>query len=61
MKRMLSVDDLARDDRFERIRIEETVFDPRNGVGTERRNAFKPTDVDSPDAARVAHARHLRR
>ena len=53
MKRMLSVDDLARDDRFERIRIEETVFDPRNAVMPESRNAFKPSDPDSPDAARA--------
>ena len=53
MKRMLLVDDLARDDRFERIRIEETVFDPRNAVMPESRNAFKPSDPDSPDAARA--------
>ncbi len=30
MKKMLSVDDLARDDRFERIRIEDLIFDPRD-------------------------------
>jgi uncharacterized ferritin-like protein (DUF455 family) len=53
MKRMLSVDDLARDDRFERIRIEESVFDPRNAAMPESRNAFKPSDPDSPDAARA--------
>jgi uncharacterized ferritin-like protein (DUF455 family) len=53
MKRMLSVDDLARDIRFERIRIEDTVFDPRVATMTERRNSFKPSDVDSPDAARA--------
>ena len=53
MKRMLSVDDLARDDRFERIRIEEAVFDPRNAAMPESRNAFKPSDPDSPDAARA--------
>jgi uncharacterized ferritin-like protein (DUF455 family) len=53
MKRMLSVVDLARDIRFERIRIEDTVFDPRVATQTERRNAFKPSDVDSPDAARA--------
>jgi uncharacterized ferritin-like protein (DUF455 family) len=53
MKRMLSVDDLARDARFERIRIEEAVFDPRNAVMPEQRNAFKPSDPDSPDAARA--------
>jgi uncharacterized ferritin-like protein (DUF455 family) len=53
MKRMLSVDDLARDDRFQRIRIEESVFDPRNAAMPESRNAFKPSDPDSPDAARA--------
>ena len=32
MKRILPVEELARDDRFERIRIEEVVFDPRNAA-----------------------------
>jgi uncharacterized ferritin-like protein (DUF455 family) len=53
MKRMLSVEDLARDSRFERIRIEDVVFDPRNATQTEKRNPFKTTDSDSPDAART--------
>jgi uncharacterized ferritin-like protein (DUF455 family) len=53
MKRMLSVDDLARDARFARVRIEDAVFDPRNAVMPEPRNAFKPSDPDSPDAARA--------
>jgi uncharacterized ferritin-like protein (DUF455 family) len=53
MKRMLSVDDLARDQRFERIRIEDVVFDPRNATATRRQgNSFSPKDIDSPDAAR---------
>ena len=53
MKKMLSVDDLARDKRFERIRIEDVVFDPRNAnAGRAQGNAFNPMDVDSPDAAR---------
>ena len=30
MKRMLPVEELARDSRFQHIRIEDTVFDPRN-------------------------------
>ena len=30
MKRMLPVDELARDERFEHMSIEEVVFDPRN-------------------------------
>jgi uncharacterized ferritin-like protein (DUF455 family) len=53
MKRMLSVDELARDSRFERIRIEDVVFDPRNATAARAQgNAFSPKDVDSPDAAR---------
>ena len=57
MKKMLSVDDLARDTRFERIRIEDTIFDPRRVTDTSRRNGFKPADPDSPDAARgMMHA-----
>jgi uncharacterized ferritin-like protein (DUF455 family) len=52
MKRMLSVDDLARDARFQRIRIEDTIFDPRNST-MEKRNGLKPSDVDSPDVARL--------
>ena len=54
MKRMLSVQDLARDSRFERINIEEVVFDPRNVVlrDDRRRNGFRTTDPDSPEAAR---------
>ena len=52
MKRMLTVDDLARDSRFERIRIEDVVFDPRRSNMDRRSTAFKPTDEDSPDAAR---------
>ena len=53
MKRMLSVDDLARDARFERVRIEDVVFDPRNATMHDRRKAFTPSDPESPDAARL--------
>jgi len=49
---MLSVDDLARDERFARMRIEDAVFDPRPAITT-RRTSFKPSDADSPDAART--------
>ena len=54
MKRMLSVKDLARDERFQRIVIEEVVFDPRNATMRQerQRNGFKTTDPDAPDAAR---------
>src|SRR5260221_3438533 len=59
MKRMLSVQDLARDERFERIKIEDVIFDPRNAAlpVDKQRNGFKPTDPDAPDAARqLMHA-----
>jgi len=54
MKRILPVEELARDSRFQRINIEEVVFDPRNAVRDDRsqRNAFKATDPDAPDASR---------
>ena len=52
MKKMLSVDDLARDSRFERIRIEDTIFDPRRSTFDDQRNIFAPSDPESPDAAR---------
>ncbi|MBV8984439.1 MAG: DUF455 family protein [Acidimicrobiia bacterium] len=54
MKRILPVEELARDTRFQRINIEEVVFDPRNAVRDDRsqRNTFKPTDPEAPDASR---------
>src|SRR3954467_2781842 len=52
MKKMLSVDDLARDSRFERIRIEDTIFDPRRSTFEDQRNIFAPSDPESPHAAR---------
>ena len=52
MKKMLTVEDLARDERFQRIRIEDAVFDPRRAYVDPKRNTFKTTDPDSPDAAR---------
>ena len=54
MKRMLTVEDLARDQRFKRIRIEDVIFDPRN-AREERgrgRSGFSPADSEMPDAAR---------
>ena len=48
---MLSVEDLARDERFERIRIEELVFDSRR-AGDRSHNAFAPSSLESPDASR---------
>src|SRR5919205_4402262 len=54
MKRMLSVQDLARDERFSRIRVEDLVFDPRNAVmrDDKKRGGFRSDDADAPDAAR---------
>ena len=50
MKRILPVEELARDQRFKRINIEEVVFDPRNVTREDRplRNAFKATDPEAP-------------
>jgi uncharacterized ferritin-like protein (DUF455 family) len=55
MERNITVDQLARDSRFERMRIEDLVFDPRNSNVIQesgRRGAFQPTNVEAPDAAR---------
>ena len=52
MKKMLTVDDLARDQRFERIRIEDVVFDPRNGNESRPALGFDPKDPEAPDGAR---------
>jgi len=54
MKKMLTVDDLARDSRFVRTRIEDAIFDPRNvaQLSQEDSNPFNPTDDQSPDQAR---------
>src|SRR6188472_2007509 len=50
MKRMLPVEELARDGRFNRIRVEDAVFDPRN-AGT-RVNTLAPEYANSSDNAR---------
>jgi uncharacterized ferritin-like protein (DUF455 family) len=54
VKKMLTVDDLARDERFVRVAIEETLFDPRSVAATpgRSRSGFRPSDEDAPDAAR---------
>ena len=55
MKRILPVDELARDERFERIRIEDVVFDPRNASARDQRQrqgGFKIENDEAPDAAR---------
>jgi uncharacterized ferritin-like protein (DUF455 family) len=53
MKRNLPVDELARDGRFERIRIEDVIFDPRSATARERRQTgFRSDNEDAPDGAR---------
>jgi uncharacterized ferritin-like protein (DUF455 family) len=55
MQRNISVDELARDGRFERMRIEDVVFDPRQGSVLEeaaKRGSFRPQNIDAPGAAR---------
>src|SRR5207253_10400742 len=54
MKRILPVEELARDERFVRIKIEDVVFDPRNAVRAEApRNQLRPSAAEAPDAARA--------
>ncbi len=52
MKRMLTVAELARDNRFERMSVEDAIFDPRRSPENGR-NAFLPSDRESPDGARA--------
>ena len=53
MKRILPVEELARDGRFQHMRIEEAVFDPRNANNEARRtNGLAPDYANSSDNAR---------
>ena len=53
MKRILPVEELARDERFQHIRIEEVVFDPRNASrGGARSTRWPRATRTSPDNAR---------
>ena len=54
MKQILPVEELARDARFEKIKIEEVIFDPRGAAQStkDRQSGFKPTDAEAPDAVR---------
>src|SRR3954467_7038498 len=49
---MLPVTELARDDRFSHMAIEDAVFDPRNLSPTAQRNTPAPTYENSTDNAR---------
>jgi len=57
MKRMLPVDELARDERFVRVRIEERMRDPRApaqaGAPGERDRRLTPDKPDAVERARV--------
>src|SRR5256885_5511483 len=54
MKRILPVEELARDERFVRIKIEDVVFDPRNAVRADApRNQLRASAAEAPDAARA--------
>jgi uncharacterized ferritin-like protein (DUF455 family) len=54
VKQILPVEELARDERFERIKIEELIFDPRNvNVPRAKRSNLSPEFPDAPDAARA--------
>ena len=54
MRKLMPAGDLARDGRFERITIEDAIFDPRNAYVASRRreNGFDPRVAEAPDAAR---------
>jgi uncharacterized ferritin-like protein (DUF455 family) len=52
MKRMLPVTELARDERFARMAIEDAVFDPRNLAPSAQRNTLAPTYETATDNAR---------
>ena len=54
MRKLMPSGELARDDRFVRITMEDVIFDPRNAfVATRRReNGFDPRVAEAPDSAR---------
>ena len=52
MKRMLPVDELARDERFVRVRIEDRMRDGRSIQRDDRDNRLTPDKPDAPDRAR---------
>jgi uncharacterized ferritin-like protein (DUF455 family) len=58
VKHNLPVEELARDQRFQRVKIEDVVFDPRNASRPRQtRNGFQADNPDAPDGARqLMHA-----
>jgi uncharacterized ferritin-like protein (DUF455 family) len=53
VKPMFPVEELARDERFERIKVEDFLFDPRPNSGGPAGTGFKPSDEEAPDNARA--------
>jgi uncharacterized ferritin-like protein (DUF455 family) len=54
VKHLFPVEELARDERFVRTRIEEAILDPRNAtMKKERRSNLTPDMAEAPDAARA--------
>jgi uncharacterized ferritin-like protein (DUF455 family) len=55
MQRNITVEKLARDERFERMRIEDLVFDPRNAIALEnnaRSGGFQTGNEEAVEGAR---------
>ncbi len=52
MKKMLPVEELARDERFQHVRIEDTIFDPRNASPASQRNGMAINYVNASDNVR---------
>jgi uncharacterized ferritin-like protein (DUF455 family) len=55
MKKLISPEELARDDRFERADMMDRIQDPRNGSEAANRGTgrLRPDRADAPDAARA--------
>jgi uncharacterized ferritin-like protein (DUF455 family) len=53
VKKMLPVDELARDERFVRIKMEDRMRDPRTVQRDSRDNRLTPDKPDAPDRARA--------
>jgi len=52
VKRMLPVAELARDERFHHMSVEEVIFDPRNASPSARINTLAPTYENASENAR---------
>jgi uncharacterized ferritin-like protein (DUF455 family) len=52
VKRMLPVEELARDERFNHMSVEEVIFDPRNASPSARINTLAPSYENASENAR---------